>query len=186
MPAIAPTYNPRQGLVLPASTPWQPAYNPMEGQAQIDTTLNAGIPGYSGLVSQAADQAGTLMSGMPSASMTRRDNAYFGTASGMPSSDFVRNRGFDLYGEKAEGYKQRGFDDFLKLLSGTVGKTTQDVSQNNQASQYQQSQNVDTGRSFANSNNNRLANFRNNRGQEYSSSVINPQGQETFQYKYFA
>jgi hypothetical protein len=39
----------------------------------------------------------------------------------MGGSDFVRNRGYDLYGEKSEGYKQRGFDDFLKLLSGYSG-----------------------------------------------------------------
>ena len=39
----------------------------------------------------------------------------------MPGSDFVRNRGFDLYGEQAEASKQRGLDNFLKLISGYSG-----------------------------------------------------------------
>ncbi len=53
----------------------------------------------------------------------------------MPGSDFARNRGFDLYGEQAESNKQRGFDDFLKLLqgySGTVSPTAGQQIQHNE------------------------------------------------------
>ena len=45
----------------------------------------------------------------------------------MPGSDFVRNRGFDLYNMQADQYQQQGFDNFLKMLagySGTVMPTT--------------------------------------------------------------
>ena len=57
----------------------------------------------------------------------------------MPGSDFIRNRGFDLYGQQAEGYKQRGFDDFLKLLSGTIGTVTPNAGQLQQQTQFDKS-----------------------------------------------
>ncbi len=80
--------------------------------------LNNALPGFSNLTKSASSIVGGLMGGLPAADPARRATAYFGTGSGMPSSDFVRNRGFDLYGQQAEGNKQRGFDDFLKLISG--------------------------------------------------------------------
>lgn len=53
----------------------------------------------------------------------------------MPGSDFVRNRGYDQYNQKAEQYRQRGFDDFLNLLkgaSGTIAPTPGEQAGNNQ------------------------------------------------------
>lgn len=62
----------------------------------------------------------------------------------MPSSDFVRNRGADLYGQQADQYRQRGFDDFLQLLkgaSGTIAPTPGEQAQNQQFNQsFQQGQ----------------------------------------------
>lgn len=97
--------------------------------------LSNAIPGFSNLTQDATGIIGNLMGGLPSAAPAQRSAAYFGVGSGMPGSDFVRNRGYDLYGEQAEGYKQRGFDDFLKLLtgfSGTVAPTTGQQLQNEQ------------------------------------------------------
>jgi hypothetical protein len=54
----------------------------------------------------------------------------------MGNSDFVRNRGFDLYGKEAEANKQRGFDDFLKLLSGYSGTVMPTAGQQQQGSQF--------------------------------------------------
>lgn len=90
------------------------------------SALTKTIPNFDRLRGGATGLVQNLLEGLPSSAPTQRANAYFGAKSGMPGSDFVRNRGFDLYGEEAEKYKQRGFDDFLKLLQGfdgTVGPT---------------------------------------------------------------
>ena len=101
--------------------PITPQPDPMAVTDQMSNIVNKAIPGYNGLSAQSSNIVGNLMGGLPSAAPTQRANAYFGANSGMPGSDFVRNRGFDLYGQQAEQYKQRGFDDFLKLLSGESG-----------------------------------------------------------------
>ena len=56
----------------------------------------------------------------------------------MGNSDFVRNRGFDLYGKEAEASKQRGFDDFLKLLSGYSGTVMPTVAQQQRSGEFAQ------------------------------------------------
>jgi len=116
--------------------PVTPPTDPMQTTNQMDQIVNKAIPGYSGLTSSASSIVGNLMGGLPSAGPAQRANAYFGATSGMPGSDFIRNRGFDLYGQQAEQYKQRGFDDFLKLLSGTVGTVTPNAGQQQQQSQF--------------------------------------------------
>lgn len=93
------------------------------------------VPGFNNLSRSATGNIANLLTGLPSASPTQRANAYFGVGSGMPNSDFVRNRGFDLFGEQAEQHKQRGLDDFLKVLqgySGTVMPTAGQQIQNQQ------------------------------------------------------
>lgn len=107
--------------------------------------FNNALPGFSGLSQSATDIVGSLLKGLPSASPTQRANAYFGTASGMPGSDFIRNRGFDLYGEDAEKYRQRGLDNLLALLrgySGTVVPTADQQIQSNQFAQTMQNRNA--------------------------------------------
>lgn len=113
-----------------------------------DILANA-LPGLDKATGAATANTTELLRGLPSAAPTQRANAYFGTASGMPGSDFVRNRGYDLYGEKAESYKQRGFDDFLALLrgaSGTIAPTTGEQTQTTL-----QNQQLQTGQSANNS-----------------------------------
>ena len=116
------------GVYPPAST-----FTGMQTEA-----MNKAIPGFSGLTQSASDIVGTLLKGLPSASPTQRANAYFGTASGMPGSDFVRNRGFDLYGEEAEKYKQRGIDNLLAMLQGYSGTITPTTGQALQSDQFNQ------------------------------------------------
>lgn len=96
------------------------------GQPNFNAIIENAIPGFGGMTTGASGIVNQLMQGMPSAAPTQRANAYFGAQSGMPGSDFVRNRGFDLYGQEAEASKQRGFDNFLKMIgaySGTVAPT---------------------------------------------------------------
>jgi hypothetical protein len=58
-----------------------------------------------------------------------------------------------LYGEKAESYKQRGFDDFLQLLkgaSGTIAPTTgEQANATLQNQQLQQQQSANNSEIFA-------------------------------------
>ena len=122
--------------------PVTPPTDPMQTTDQMGRIVNQAIPGYSGLTKSASSIVGSLMGGLPSAGPAQRSNAYFGAASGMPGSDFIRNRGFDLYGQQAEGYKQRGFDDFLKLLSGTIGTVTPNAGQQQQQNQFDKTLNL--------------------------------------------
>lgn len=96
------------------------------------------FPEFAGMNNLATGNIMSLLGGMPSAAPTQRANAYFGVSSGMPGSDFVRNRGFDLYGEEAEGYKQRGFDNFLNLLGGYSGTVMPTAGQQMQNQQFYQ------------------------------------------------
>lgn len=93
----------------------------------FNATVNSAIPSFPQLNTAATNNISAMLSGLPSTSTARRANAFFGQQSGMPGSDFVRNRGFDLYNTQADQYQQQGFDNFLKMLagySGTVMPTT--------------------------------------------------------------
>lgn len=108
--------------MVPLSPP-----NPARFAQSTHDILAGALPNLDARTAGASNMVGELLSGMPSPSRARKANAYFGTMSGMPGSDFVRNRGFDLYSKEADAYKQRGFDDFLNLLkgvSGTIAPTT--------------------------------------------------------------
>lgn len=89
--------------------------------------INSVLPGLPGLTKSATDIIGNLLTGVPSPSQSRQENAYFGAGSGLdPTSDFLRNRGFDLYGRKAEQRQQTGLQDLLAMIggySGTVAPT---------------------------------------------------------------
>lgn len=101
-------------------------------------TINQAIPGLDLLTKSATGNIDQLLNGLPSADATRTSNAYFGVNSGMPSSDFVRNRGFDLYGQQAEGNKQRGLQDLLSLVGGLSGTVAQTPGQMQQGQQFNQ------------------------------------------------
>ena len=84
--------------------------------------LNKVIPGFSNLTSTASGNIGELLNGLPSPSLARNAGAYFGANSGMPGSEFVRNRGFDLYNTQSNQMKQQGLGDLLGLLGGVSGR----------------------------------------------------------------
>ena len=107
---------------------------PRSGLDVGNFAINKALPGLPKLTSQATDIIGNLLGGLPSVDQTRQANAWFGAGSGLdPSSEFLRNRGYDLYGAKAEGRQQQGLQNLLGLIggySGTVAPTPgQQISQ---------------------------------------------------------
>lgn len=106
--------------------------------------VDSSVPGLSGMAESASSVVKNLLSGLPGTSIARRANAYFGAASGMPGSDFVRNRGFDLYNMQGEARQQQGISNLLQLLSGfsqpKLSERSQDIAQNQYATNLQQGQ----------------------------------------------
>lgn len=126
--------------VTPSSTlnPLLANPNSTSNTSSSSNIVNSTIPGAEDLTNSAVTNTGNLLNGMPATSAARRAAAYFGTGSGAPSSDFTRNRGFDLYSEQANQNKQQGLSDYLALISGLTGPQLQQQSQNNQSSQFAQ------------------------------------------------
>jgi len=108
----------------------------------FNNVLANAIPNFGQINTGVGANVAQQVNGLPSAGPVQRANAYFGVGSGMPGSDFIRNRGFDLYGQQAEQQKQRGFDNFLKLISGYAGNIAPTVGQNQQAAQFDAEMNL--------------------------------------------
>lgn len=100
--------------------------------------INRAVPNGGGLTEMASNRIRSLLGGMPGTSVARRANAYFGGASGMPGSEFVRNRGFDLYNQQGEQRQQQGFQDLLSLIASTTAPTLQQQGQDIQQNQFGQ------------------------------------------------
>lgn len=107
-----------------------PVYNAPRQPASTGANnwqINQAIPGLPGLTKSATGIIQSALEGLPSPSEARLENAYFGAGSGLdPTSDFLRNRGYDLYNRKANQRQQQGFQDLLALVggySGTVAPT---------------------------------------------------------------
>jgi len=135
------SFSPFAGSALPTVT--GSTGNPL-GSPDMTTILNQAIPGFSGLTKSATDVIGNLLTGMPSPDLARQENAYFGARSGLgssntdPTHDFLRNRGFDLYGAKAEGRRQTGLEDLMKFLGTYSGAAVPTTGQVQQGGQFQQ------------------------------------------------
>lgn len=89
--------------------------------------INNAIPGLPGLTKGATDIINNALTGLPSPSESRLENAYFGAGSGLdPTSDFLRNRGYDLFRRRAEARQRGGVQDLLSMVgtySGAVAPT---------------------------------------------------------------
>lgn len=103
--------------------------------------LESVLPGVTNLTSSATNVIGNLLSGLPSPSAARTNNAYFGVGAGQPDNGgvgtFTANRGADLYGQQAQQNQQTGLSDLLSTLGtytgAALGNQGQQL-QNNQAS----------------------------------------------------
>jgi hypothetical protein len=97
------------------------------------------LPGISGLQGQATSAIGNLLGGLPSPSASRTANAYFGAGSGMGAgSQFLQNRGEDLYNQKAAQNQQTGLGDLTSLLGATTSPALQYQGQQLQNQQFGQ------------------------------------------------
>lgn len=115
--------------------------------------LNQVLPGFSDLSGAATGIIGNLLRGLPSVDAARTSNAYFGAGSGMGAgSDFLRNRGYDLYNQQAQQRQQQGIGDLLSTLgaySGTVVPTAGQALQNEQFGRSLGEQQYEFGQNYA-------------------------------------
>ena len=85
----------------------------------FDTFLNQVLPGASNLTQSGTDVIQNMLNGLPSVSNARTANAYFGANSGMGAgSEFLQNRGYDLYNQQANQQTQSGITNLLGMLQG--------------------------------------------------------------------
>lgn len=93
--------------------------------------------GFGNLIQSAQSDVGNLLNGLPSPSQAQTANAYFGAGSGVGStSDFLRNRGYDLYGQQAQQNKQTGLQDLNSLIGSTSSPALSNQSQQLQNNQF--------------------------------------------------
>jgi hypothetical protein len=107
----------------------------------FNTFLNQVLPGASDLTTSGTDVIQNMLNGLPSVSNTRTANAYFGANSGMGAgSEFLRNRGYDLYNQKAQAQQQTGLQDLMSMIQGYSAPALQYQGQQLQNQQFGQSQ----------------------------------------------
>lgn len=88
-------------------------------QTDVMAMLSQLIPGFQPRVNTALGNIDQLLSGNPSPSLARNANAYFGAGSGLaPGSEFLRNRGFDLYNTQSNAMRQQGTGDLMQFMQG--------------------------------------------------------------------
>lgn len=93
--------------------------------------------GFGGLINSAQQDVGSLLNGLPSPSTTRTANAYFGAGTGLGTgSDFLRNRGYDLYGQQSQQRQQTGLQDLNSLMSGVSSPELTNQGQQLQNTQF--------------------------------------------------
>ena len=123
--------------------------NPTASTSPTGPTLQDVIPGLSGGVNTAMSNIQNLLSGLPSPSLARTTNAYWGVGAGQPAggagntgdiNSFIGQRGTDLYGQQAQANQQTGIQDLLSLIGGTSGTIAATPGQNLQNQQFNQSQ----------------------------------------------
>jgi len=134
---------------MPTSTQTNPALTGLWGTSRTGTgtanpnatgnmteELEALMPGFSKNLSTASGNINELLTGSPAPALARNAAAYYGVKAGVPGSEYVRNRGFDLYNTQANAMKQQGQDDLIKLLSTVSGTTVATPGQTLQEGQF--------------------------------------------------
>lgn len=98
--------------------------------------LNQLIPNLPQATQKASSNIMDLLNGSPNPGLAQNASAYYGVTSGMPGSDYVRNRGFDLYNTQADQRRQQGLQGLLSLLGGVSGTATLTPGEQQQNSQF--------------------------------------------------
>lgn len=99
-------------------------------------TLDQLLPNLPQATGKAQSNVMDLLNGLPNAGNAQNQAAYYGVNSGMPNSDFARNRGFDLFNNQADQRKQQGLQGLLSLLGGVSGTATLTPGQQQEGSQF--------------------------------------------------
>ncbi len=80
------------------------------------------VPGLKDLLGTGTGVIGNRLAGTESPAIAQNMNAMWGAGAGLaPGSEFLRNRGIDLFGERAEARQTAGLNDLLGLLGGVSG-----------------------------------------------------------------
>ena len=114
--------------------------SPSPTTSSASSIINSVVPGAPKLTSSATNIIDQLLGGQPGTSTARNAAAYFGAGSGMPGSEFVANRGFDLYNRQGEQRQQKGIEDLLAMISGYTAPELHQREINQKGSQFAQSQ----------------------------------------------
>lgn len=116
-----------------------PTGQPVQPGGGALAALNQALPGFGNLGTGVVGDIGQMVNGLPSPDLSRLSNAYYGTSSGVPGSEFINNRGFDLYRTNANQAQGQGINDYLALLSGASGTLSPTAGQQLQNQQFGQS-----------------------------------------------
>ena len=109
--------------------------------------LESVLPGISGLTSTATGDIGNLLNGLPSASLARTTNAYWGVGAGTPAggpsnagdiNTFIGQRGADLYNQQAQANKNQGLQQLLQTLNAYAAPYLSNQGQQMQNAQFGQ------------------------------------------------
>lgn len=80
------------------------------------------VPGLKDLLGKGAGVIGNQLTGTESPAIAQNMNAMWGAGAGLaPGSEFLRNRGVDLFGQRSEARQQAGLQGLLGLLGGVAG-----------------------------------------------------------------
>lgn len=80
------------------------------------------VPGLKDLLGKGAGVIGNQLTGTESPAIAQNMNAQWGAGAGLaPGSEFLRNRGVDLFGQRSEARQQAGLQGLLGLLGGVAG-----------------------------------------------------------------
>jgi hypothetical protein len=109
--------------------------------------INSLLPGLSKLTGSATGDISSLLNGLPSPSLARTTNAYWGAGAGTPAggagttgdiNSFIGARGTDLYGQQAAANQQTGLQDLLQTIGSYSAPALQAQGQAQQANQFGQ------------------------------------------------
>ncbi len=80
------------------------------------------VPGLSDLLGTGAGVIKNRLAGTENPAISQNLNAQWGAGAGLaPGSEFLRNRGADLFGARSEARQTAGLQDLLGLLGGVAG-----------------------------------------------------------------
>lgn len=118
---MAESYNPldkrTRGSPFGLGSPF--GMGPQAGPKSLMSDLESTVPGLSELLGTGSGVIKNRLSGTESPAIAQNMNAMWGAGAGLaPGTEFLRNRGVDLFGQRAEARQSQGLQDLLGMLGG--------------------------------------------------------------------